>query len=64
MNTAVPYYETIVEKLLEVPKNSNVPKGKAESLLLMEESASEYRVIVIYDGPRNGAPKELLIPRK
>ena len=38
--------------------------AKAETLLVLHDRASEpWRVLVIFDGPENGAPTEYLVPR-
>jgi len=36
---------------------------KAETLLVLEETESEYRVLVLFDGPDNGGPKEFRIDK-
>jgi hypothetical protein len=37
--------------------------GKAETLLVLDEDTEAYRVLVMLDGPENGAPAEYRIPR-
>ena len=37
--------------------------GKAETLLVLDEHTEGYRVLVMLDGPENGAPAEYRIPR-
>lgn len=39
-------------------------KGKAETLLILKDVAGEpWRALVMFDGPKNGAPTEYFIPR-
>lgn len=42
-----------------VPHNA-----KAETILVLEQGAKGYRVVIMYDGPANGEPTEYLIPRE
>lgn len=40
------------------------PDAKAEGIALLEETASGYEVVVVFDSARNGAPQRYLIPKK
>lgn len=52
--------ETTVAHLESLP----VPEGsKPEGLLVMEEGAETYRVLVFHDGARNGAPAQFLLKK-
>lgn len=39
------------------------PKGKAETLLPLDESPSGFRVLVMFDGIENGGPRSFKLPR-
>lgn len=44
---------------------ADTPHGaKAETLLVLEQTPEQYRVLIMYDGPDNGAPMEYRIPRQ
>lgn len=44
---------------------AETPQGaKAETLLLLEQTPQHYRVLVMFDGPDNGAPMEYRLPRE
>jgi hypothetical protein len=39
-------------------------EAKAETLLVLRDQANEpWRVLILFDGPENGAPTEYLVPR-
>lgn len=40
------------------------PGAKAETLLLLGQTPEQYRVLVMHDGPDNGAPMEYRLPRE
>ena len=39
------------------------PGAKAETLLVLEQQPQRYRVLVLHDGPANGAPLEYWLPK-
>ena len=44
---------------------AGTPSGaKAETLLVLEQTPQRYRVLVMHDGPDNGAPMEYWLPRE
>ena len=38
-------------------------KGKPEGLLILSENDETYQALILYDGPRNGAPIEMPLPK-
>lgn len=52
--------ESAATPLLTLPP---APDGKPEGLLVLDESASDYSVLVFHDGARNGGPVERLVPK-
>jgi hypothetical protein len=50
--------------VLRLPQSLKDSKAKAEILLVLEDQASTpWRVLIMFDGPENGAPIEYLVPR-
>ena len=50
-----------IELLGEIPVYENM---KAEGLALVKESESDYEVLIVFDGLKNGAPVRLKILKK
>ena len=51
-----------VETLAELPEIAVDGKvGKAEALMVLNETASELDVLVLFDGLKNGAPRKFRI---
>jgi hypothetical protein len=46
---------------LQFPKD--LTAAKAETLLVLQEQPAAWRLLVMFDGPENGAPTEYLVPR-
>jgi hypothetical protein len=57
----------VLRKLGELQLPASLPddgEAKAEILLVLEDKTGEpWRVLVMFDGPENGAPTEYLVPR-
>lgn len=47
----------------DVPPPASMPDAKAEGLMLTGETTTEYRVVVLYDGGKNGAPTRFTVAR-
>ena len=48
------------QTVAEVPTNK---KAKAEALLLLQDQPQELRLLILFDGEPNGAPRELILRR-
>ena len=63
---AIYYYDdgkgTVVFALGQIPDPAD--GGKPEALLLLEETPTRYRVLVLSDSAKNGEPTEFLIDKK
>jgi Protein of unknown function (DUF3616) len=46
---------------LQIPKD--LAAAKAETLLVLQEQPAAWRLLVMFDGPENGAPTEYVVPR-
>jgi len=38
------------------------PPGKAEALLYLGQEDNSWRLVLMFDGPENGAPREYRVP--
>jgi hypothetical protein len=60
---AVFHFDVATRRLTRLAELDGLPdNAKAETLLVLEETADAYRVLIMFDGPENGHPLEYRIP--